>query len=83
MFTPISRRNFAKVLKNYVDGKWVDSKAIKHFDIINPATQELISKVPQTPKDEFDHAVANAKNAFKTWKDTSVQQRVRMMGDYA
>ena len=39
--------------------------------------------MPQTPKDEFDSAVENAKKTFKTWKDTSVQTRCRMMADYA
>ena len=78
-----SKRNFSKILKNYVNGQWVESKATKHFDIINPATQEIISKVPQTPKDEFDQAVEVAKTTFKTWKDTSVQQRCRIMADYS
>lgn len=68
----LSKRSFSKVLKNYVNGQWVDSKATKFYDIVNPATQEIISKVPQTPKDEFDSAVELAKSTFKTWKDTSV-----------
>lgn len=72
MLGSVSKRNFSKVLKNYVDGKWVDVKALQHFDIINPATQELISRAPQTTKDEFNQAVDVAKKAFKTWKDTSV-----------
>ena len=67
-----SKRQFSKILKNYVNGEWVDSKATKHFDIINPATQELISQAPQTPKDEFDHVVDVAKKAYKTWKDVSL-----------
>lgn len=77
------KRSFTTVLKNYVNGEWVAPNATKHFDIINPATQELIAKVPQTPEDEFNVAVANAKETFKVWKDTSVPQRARIMHDYA
>jgi malonate-semialdehyde dehydrogenase (acetylating) / methylmalonate-semialdehyde dehydrogenase len=79
----LNKRGFAKVLKNYVNGQWVDSKATKFYEILNPTTQELISTVPQTPKDEFDAAVEVAKTTYKTWKDTSVQQRCRIMSDYA
>lgn len=77
------KRSFTTVLKNYVNGEWVAPNATKHFDIINPATQELISKVPQTPESEFNAAVANAKETFKVWSDTSVPQRARIMHDYA
>jgi len=78
-----SKRHFSKVLQNYVNGQWVTSNATETFDIINPATQELISQVPQTPKSEFDAAVQNAKDTYATWKDTSVPQRARIMADYA
>lgn len=42
----LNKRGFSKVLKNYVNGQWVDSKASKFYDIVNPATQEVISRVP-------------------------------------
>ena len=34
-----NKRKFAsKVYKNYINGKWVDSKATKHIDVICPLT---------------------------------------------
>jgi len=49
MFNRISqvpRRSFSKVYKNYVNGKWVSSAGPPNFNVINPATQELIGNVP-------------------------------------
>jgi acyl-CoA reductase-like NAD-dependent aldehyde dehydrogenase len=34
------------VYKNYINGKWVDSKAKSHIDILCPLTQDVIAKVP-------------------------------------
>jgi len=43
--------------KNYINGRWIDSTATEHFEIHDPATQELVAKVPQTTNSEFDEAV--------------------------
>lgn len=42
----------------------------------------MTAKVPQSTEAEFNQAVANAKETFKTWKKTSVSSRVRMMLKY-
>lgn len=46
------------------------------------ATQEVISRVPQTTKQEFDAAVAAAKAAFPAWRDTPVTVRARVMFNF-
>jgi len=33
-----SKRKFATVYKNFINGKWVESKGKNQFEIINPAT---------------------------------------------
>lgn len=85
------KKNFSvKTLQNYINGKWVNSAAKTHYQIINPvsfllkikATQELLAQVPETTKEEFDEAVATAKEAFKTWKDVPITKRQRYMFDY-
>lgn len=70
------------VLKNYINGEFVESKATNFYEIHNPATNVLISLVPETPKDEFDHAVSIAKNSFKSWKNVPISNRQRYMFDY-
>jgi len=81
-FQSFAFSNKVPVLKNFINGEFVESRATKFYDITNPATNELISKVPETPKEEFDHAVAAAKSAFKTWKDVPLLSRQRYMFDF-
>jgi malonate-semialdehyde dehydrogenase (acetylating)/methylmalonate-semialdehyde dehydrogenase len=69
-------------LKNFINGEFVESKATNFYEIHNPATNELLSLVPETPKEEFDHAVSVAKNAFKTWRNIPINTRQRYMFDY-
>ena len=35
-----------EILKNYIDGAWAPSKSKETIDIVNPATQEVLAKVP-------------------------------------
>ena len=76
------RRNFSKVYKNYINGSWVDSRGTQKFDIKCPLTQDLIGQVPMSTESEFNEAVANAKETFKTWRNVSTPQKVRMMLKY-
>jgi len=50
-------------LKNYINGEWVASSGQK-ADVINPATQKVLAKVPMSTKKEVDAAVQAAKEAF-------------------
>jgi len=36
-----NRRTFAKVYKNYLNGKWVASKGTSQFDIISPVSNQV------------------------------------------
>lgn len=65
--------------KNYVGGKFVESQSTEHIDVLNPATQEVVSRVPLTTHEEFETAVAVAKEAYKTWRKTPVTARQRVM----
>lgn len=66
--------------KNFIDGSFVDSHAAqKWFDVRDPATQTLLSRVPDTDASEFDRAVASAQTAFEEWSETSVLGRQQIM----
>jgi malonate-semialdehyde dehydrogenase (acetylating)/methylmalonate-semialdehyde dehydrogenase len=71
-----------RVLQNFIDGKWVDSKGSEQMEVINPATKECLAKVPISTKEDVAEAVKAAKTAFKTWKDTPVPKRARIMYAY-
>ena len=63
----------------YIGGKAVQSASSEWRDVLNPATQEVVARVPFATKAEVDHAVANAKQAFASWRNTSLAQRMRIM----
>jgi malonate-semialdehyde dehydrogenase (acetylating)/methylmalonate-semialdehyde dehydrogenase len=67
-----------KVLKNYIDGEWVESKG-EVVDVVNPATYKTISKVPISTREEIDAAVEAAKAAFPDWRRTTPVARSRML----
>jgi len=66
-------------LKNYVNGEWVESKSDEMLDIVNPATQKVISKVSMSTADEVNAAIEAAKEAFPEWRETTPLARVRCM----
>lgn len=68
----------AILLKNYVGGEWVASEGAIH-DIVNPATQRVITKAPLSTVDEVDAAVQEAKSAFPEWRATPPVARVRYL----
>ena len=62
-----------------IGGELVQSQATEWRDVINPATQEVVAQVPFCTQDELNLAVANAKEAFETWRNTSQGARMRVM----
>lgn len=66
-----------KKLKNYVDGQWRLSGARTYFDVENPATGELLARVPDTPADEVAAACEAAARAFPAWRRTPVTERIQ------
>lgn len=65
--------------KLFIDGEFVDSKTNKWIDLHNPATNEVITRVPEATQDEMASAVASCKAAFKEWSQTTVLTRQQMM----
>jgi len=65
-----------------IGGEFVVSKTTQWRDVVNPATQEVLARVPMATKDAVDAAVAAAKEAFVTWRKTSIGQRARVFFRY-
>ncbi|VDM36551.1 unnamed protein product [Toxocara canis] len=63
----------------WIDGRAVRSKTNEWIDLTNPATNEVIGKVPKCTKAEMQTAVDSCKQAFKKWKDISVLTRQQCM----
>ncbi|RRJ67640.1 CoA-acylating methylmalonate-semialdehyde dehydrogenase [Paenibacillus oralis] len=71
-----------EILKNYINGEWVESTTDRYEDVYNPATNEVIARVPLSTKEEIDHAVEAAAEAFKSWQKVAVPRRARILFNY-
>ncbi|KAL7206112.1 hypothetical protein ACSBR2_018923 [Camellia fascicularis] len=76
---PSWRQRFPPRVPNLIGGRFVDSQSLASIDIINPATQQVVSQVPLTSPEEFRAAVFAAKRAFPSWRNTPVTTRQRIM----
>lgn len=71
--------NALPVMKPYIGGEWIDSESQKFTTIYDPSTGKPIAQVPQCTAAEVEKAVAAAKAAFPTWKNTPVRTRAGIM----
>ncbi len=76
---PSRDESSATVLRNFVGGRWVESRARDRLDVHNPATGEVIARTPLSTAEDLDTAVQAAKKAFPVWRDTPVVVRARAM----
>jgi len=65
--------------KLLINGQFVESTTSEWQDIINPATQEVVGRVPMATPDEVEAAINAAQDAFKSWRLTPIQARMRIM----
>ena len=59
----------------FIDGKWEQSEKKETYDVINPATEEVIGKASKASPADVDKALKSAKEGFNIWKKTSPWQR--------
>lgn len=71
-----------EILKNYINGEWVASTSTEFLDVPNPATGEILAKVPISTTADFEKAVEVADKAFEDWSNTAVPRRARIMFKY-
>lgn len=69
-------------LSNYINGAWVKSSTTQYREILNPATEEVLAKVPLSVREDLDRAVLAAKSAFEEWRNVSVPRRARILFKY-
>ena len=69
-------------VKLLINGKFIESKTTEWRDIINPATQQVLARVPMATAAEVDAAVAAGKEAFKTWRHAPIGVRARIFLKY-
>lgn len=65
--------------QNFVDNKFVSSKTTEWIDLHDPATNNLVTRVPQNTLEELKAATESAKKAFPAWKATSIMTKQQIM----
>jgi malonate-semialdehyde dehydrogenase (acetylating)/methylmalonate-semialdehyde dehydrogenase len=72
----------AMALKNLVGDAWVSPSRARMLDVMNPASGEVLGRVPLSTAADADAAVRAAARAFPTWRATPVVERARVMFRY-
>lgn len=70
--------NIAPTYMNWIDGTFVPSSSHEWINVINPATNEIIARLPESNTQDLEKAVQSAAKAFQEWKRVPVQQRQRV-----
>ena len=68
-------------LQFYINGAWVESHSSERIEVINPANEELVGHVTAGTAADIDKAVQAAKEAFKTYQDTSKDDRIEILNN--
>ncbi|MEV4363033.1 aldehyde dehydrogenase family protein [Nonomuraea sp. NPDC049625] len=67
----------------YIGGSWTASASDESIDVVNPATEEIIDRVPAGSPDDVESAAGAARKAFPGWSETTASERGKLLGDAA
>ena len=60
----------------YIGGNWISPNGKGSIEVMNPATEEIIGKVPIANLEDLDLAINSAKDAFISWSNSSIETRI-------
>ncbi len=70
-----------RLIDNYVAGRWTPSTSTDALDVTNPATGQVLARVPMSGADDLDAAVRAAREALPAWRAVSTIERARKLFD--
>ncbi|WP_327355422.1 aldehyde dehydrogenase family protein [Streptomyces sp. NBC_01304] len=62
----------------FIGGEWVEPDG-GHYEVINPATEEVVGLAPEASRAQVEKAAAVAASAFETWSRTPVEERAAIL----
>ena len=74
-----SRTPVYEKLEMYIDGKWCQGSDGKSEDVINPATEQVLGKLPHASKADLDRALQAAQKGFDIWRKTTAYERAKVI----
>ena len=63
----------------FIDGKWQKSSSGETYDVINPATEEIIGKASKANSEDIQKALKSAEKGLKIWRNTSPWERSKII----
>ena len=66
-------------LENYIGGGWAGSSATEHLPVTNPATGEVMMRVPLSSTADVERAVQAASKAYPEWRRTPAGDRIQYL----
>ena len=67
----------------FINGEFVDAENKETLEVHNPATGEVLTKIAKATKGDVDKAVQSAKEAFKTWRHSTQNERAAILNKIA
>ena len=63
----------------FIEGKWQKSASGETYDVINPATEEVIGKASKANSEDIQKALKSAEKGLKIWRNTSPWERSKII----
>ena len=63
----------------FIDGKWQQSSSGETYDVINPATEEVIGKASKANSNDVQRALKSAEKGLQIWRNTSPWERSKII----
>src|SRR5712671_2576981 len=67
----------ATKIPQFINGQWVESHAPEWLDVVNPATAEVLGRVPMSDAAEVTRAIDAAQAAYPEWRRTPAEDRIQ------
>jgi succinate-semialdehyde dehydrogenase/glutarate-semialdehyde dehydrogenase len=69
--------------KGYVGGNWTDADSGDTFEVVDPATGEVLARVPRMGVDETRSAIEAAADAYPNWRSLLARERAQILRRWA
>lgn len=69
--------------KLFINGEWRDASDGQTVKTYSPVDGSLLAEVAEATKEDVDAAVSSAREAFKTWKNSTVKERAKILNQIA
>ena len=63
----------------FIDGKWQPSQNNETYDVLNPATEEVIGKASKAGEEDVNKALKSAEKGLEVWRNTPPWQRSKII----